>query len=182
MARYSLKILGIHWPYSNCNPPFVRQNKRSCTLWHACQYHSNQKFPWNKSFKSISHYCILVWFNQWLREPDLKQPRKLVESLDLSQWACSHNSAKNLADLSLPLFIYRSRVWIRINKVNIYFRLWIFVGNQWVVRTHNTRSYFLNETYSLVNSPLHQQRATLLAFFPYQHQPPLFFLLSESKR
>ena len=103
-----------------------------------------------------------------------------MESLDLSQWACSHDSAKNLAGLSLPLFINRSRELT--NKVNIYFRLWIFVGNQWVVRTHNTRSYFLNETYSLVNSPLHQQRATLLAFFLISINPRCSFLLSESKK
>ena len=103
-----------------------------------------------------------------------------MKSLDLSQWACSHDSAKNLAGLSLPLFINRSRELT--NKVNIYFRLWIFVGNQWVVRTHNTRSYFLNETYSLVNSPLHQQRATLLAFFLISINPRCSFLLSESKK
>ena len=51
-----------------------------------------------------------------------------------------------------------------------------------MVRTHNTRSYFLNETYSLVNSPLHQQRATLLAFFLISINPRCSFLLSESKK
>ena len=43
-------MLGIHWPYSNCNPPFVRQNKRSCTLCngHKCFQKTLKKAQWPK--------------------------------------------------------------------------------------------------------------------------------------